>query len=461
MRFLCQILLTPVLLFGAVTPPDTPAGKVFAKWLDAFNSGDRGRLVAYAEQYDPKLAAEPDRFLQFRENTGGFDLLRISKSEARLITGLVKERKSDTVAEFEFRLEGDDDHLKVVGMRVQQVPPPPEFAPARLSLKELPAAVDRHIAERTQTGLSGAVLVSRNGEVVVAKSFGLADREKNKAATLDTQFRLGSMNKMFTSVAILQLVQKGKLDLNAPLGKYLKDYPNQNVASKVTIQHLLTHTGGTGDIFGPEFNRKRLELKTLSDYVTLYGNREPEFEPGSQFRYSNYGYLLLGAIIEAVAGQSYYDYVRENIFKPAGMNRTDSLPETEVVSDRAVGYMRRDGKLVPNTDTLPWRGTSAGGGYSTVRDLHKFATALLNGTLLKKETLAEATRPHKNNYGYGFSIQAGPGRPVSWGHGGGAPGMNGELRVFPDSGWIVVALSNLDPPAAGQLADFIALRLPL
>ena len=145
---------------------------------------------------------------------------------------------------------------------------------------------------------------------------------------------------MFTSVATLQLVEAGKLALDDPIGKHLPDYPNKDVASKVTVRHLLTHTGGTGDIFGPEFDQNRLKLRGHSDYVKLYGSREPLFDPGARYEYSNYGFVLLGALIEAVSGESYYDYVREHVFRPAGMTATDSLPESEDVPNRAAGYTR-------------------------------------------------------------------------------------------------------------------------
>jgi len=133
-------------------------------------------------------------------------------------------------------------------------------------------------------------------------------------------------------------------------GRSGRPYPNQGVAKKVTIRHLLTHTGGTGDIFTPEYNEHRLETRSLSDYVKLYGNRELEFEPGSQFRYSNYGYLLLGVLIEKVSGQSYYDYVQKNIYEPSGMTGTGSLPEADSVPERAVGYQPGKNGWEPNTD---------------------------------------------------------------------------------------------------------------
>ena len=308
---------------------------------------------------------------------------------------------------------------------------------------------------------SGAVLVARDGKVLLQQAWGLADRKTRTRNTPDTKFRLGSMNKMFTAVATLQLVEAGKLGLDDPLGKHLPDYPNKEVAAKVTVRHLLTHTGGTGDIFGAVFEENRLKLRRHGDYVKLFGSNLLGFEPGARFEYSNYGFVLLGAVIEAASGQSYYDYVREHVFRPAGMTATDSLPESTDVPIRATGYMRFSPGAAweANTDTLPWRGTAAGGGYSTVRDLMRFAQALSSGKLISKSSLAEATREHRPQYGYGFGVQgAGPLR--SYGHGGGAPGMNGELRIFPRLGYVVVGLSNLDPPAASRLVEFFALRMP-
>jgi CubicO group peptidase (beta-lactamase class C family) len=274
------------------------------------------------------------------------------------------------------------------------------------------------------------------------------------------------MNKMFTAAAVLQLVQAGKIRLDDPLGKHLTNYPNRDVASKVTIHHLLTHTGGTGDIFGPAFESRRLELRTLNDYVSLYGSRGLEFEPGSRWSYSNYGFLLLGVLVERVSGQSYYDYVRDRIYAPAGMNRSGSLPENEPVDGRSVGYMKPPGAgaWVPNTDTLPYRGTSAGGGYSTVEDLLRFAVALQNGTLLDTRhfqllTTGKVDRPNGGRYAYGFAERL-LGGTRSVGHGGGAPGMNGELVICPQTGVTIAVLANMDPPAAQRVVDFIGNRLP-
>ena len=351
--------------------------------------------------------------------------------------------------------------------RVELLATPKPSSAVNLVLHRMPqaqalAALTDHAAERAHAGeFAGAVLVTRHGKVLLQDAWGRADRKAGVANTPATRFRIGSMNKMFTAVATLQLAEAGKLKLDDPIGAHLPDYPNKEVAAKVTVRHLLTHTGGTGDIFGPEFEEHRLQLREHRDYLKLYGRRGLTQEPGARFEYSNYGFVLLGALIEQVTGGSYDDYVRDHVFRRAGMRSTGARPESVDVPDRAVGYLRASpgSDWAPNTDTLPWRGTAAGGGYSTVGDMLRFAQALDSGRLISETTLAEATRPHQQQYGYGFDVQ-GQGRLRSYGHGGGAPGMNGELRIFPQLGYVVVSLSNLDPPAASELVEFFTLRMP-
>jgi D-alanyl-D-alanine carboxypeptidase len=441
--------------------PKTSAGKVFAAWLASFNSADAAQIRAFDAAYPREGGAPPpveDR-LRFREMTGGFTVVRIEKSEPLSLVALIQEKGSETVARLEMKVS-DSQPPKILVSRIEAVPRPADLAIPRLKEAEALAALTAHAGEQAKKDeFSGVVLVARHGEILLQKAWGLANRETGAPVTLDTRFRIGSMNKMFTSVATLQLVEAGKLSLDDPISKILPDYPNKDVASKVTVRHLLTHTGGTGDIFGPEFDKNRLTLRDLGDYVKLYGSRGLSHEPGAQFEYSNYGFLLLGVLIEKVTGMSYYDYVRSHIFQPAGMASTDSLPETETVPNRSAGYMKEKGKWVPNTDTLPWRATSAGGGYSTAGDLLRFAQALESGKLISKARLEAATTPFKERYGYGFGIQ-GDGALRSYGHGGGAPGMNGEFRIYPQLGYVIICLSNLDPPSATRMVDFFALRMP-
>jgi D-alanyl-D-alanine carboxypeptidase len=446
--------------------PKTPPGEQFSAWLAAFNSGDRAELEKFRSHFDKPEEHKVEGMLGFRQQTGGFDLRKIEESSATKLTGLVQERDSDQFARFTLEVEAAAPY-HVTHLDIRAIGRPAEFALPRLSQSELITALRAKLEKDSAADkFSGAVLLAKDGKPIFTGAYGMADREKKIPNSLNTKFRIGSMNKMFTAVSTLQLVQAGKISLSDPVGKYLTDYPNKDIATKVTVQQLLTHTGGTGDFFGPQFDAHRLELKTLQDYIKLYGERAPEFEPGSRWEYSNYGFLMLGVIVERVSGRNYYDYVSENIYKPAGMASTGSFPEDQNVPERSVGYTQGDGnKLQPNTETLPYRGTSAGGGYCTVEDFLRFANALTHHKLLNAQntellTTGKVDTPRGDKYAFGFMDNgAGTGRR-HFGHGGGAPGMNGDLQIFPQSGYAVVVLSNLDPPAASRISDFIVNRLP-
>jgi D-alanyl-D-alanine carboxypeptidase len=451
--------------FGQEQLPDTPASRQAKGWLEVFNSGNVEQRREFLQKNYPSRLERFDRETEMRRGTGGFDVRKVAESTPTKIVLLIQERMGDQIAQFTVEVEPAPPHT-IKQFQFQVLPRTGEFAIPHLSESELVPSLRKRIDELVTGDLfSGAVVVAKDGKTVFAQAYGLADREKKTPNTLKTRFRIGSMNKMFTAVATLQLAQSGKLDLKAPFGKYLTDYPNKDVASKVTIEQMLSHMGGTGDIFGPEFEKNRLELKTLQDYVKLYGNRGPVYEPGSRWQYSNYGFLLLGVLVEKVSGQSYYDYVRDHIFKPAGMTGTASEPEDQVVAERSVGYWRPAGSWQPNTDTLPYRGTSAGGGYSTVEDLLKFATALQTHKLLNAQhtemlTTGKVDTPGGGKYAYGIQDSMTNGTRC-FGHGGGAPGMNGDLKICPGPGYVIAVLSNLDPPAASRVADFITNRLPV
>src|SRR2546421_1319166 len=456
-------LLCPfVQCLGQGAVPDTPAGQKFAAWLEVFNRGDREAYKQFLEKNYPSGVQRADQAMAFREMTGGFDLKKIEPSTPDTQFALLQERNSDQFARLTLDVESAEPHL-IVSLGLMAIPRPPEFPLPHLSESDLIAALRHKLDDDAAAGrFAGAALIARNGKPVLAAAYGLSDREHKTPNELGTRFRIGSMNKMFTATATLQLVQAGKLGLNDSLGRYLTDYPNKDLAAKVTIYHLLTHTGGTGDIFGPEFEAHRLELRTLQDYVKLYGGRDLQFEPDAKWEYSNYGFLLLGVLIEKVSGKSYYDFVAENIYKVASMTDSGSEPESVEVANRSKGYMRDQFEMLSNEPTLPWRGTSAGGGYTTAADLMKFAGALMANKLLKAETLVEATRPQFTTGAYGFGFQVGrPEEARTYGHGGGAPGMNAILRVYPESGQSVIVLCNLDSPSASRIGDWLHGRMPL
>jgi D-alanyl-D-alanine carboxypeptidase len=448
-------LLFCTLAFGQATTADAPAQKALADYLEAFNSGDVSRMHAFDVTWRPEMPIAKMR--SWRAMTGGFTLLRVEKSDSLSITALLQEKNSDTVARLQLEVSPDDP-TRIIAMSFLAIPRPADLAIAHMSEGDAVAALSARADELAKRDrFSGAILFAKNGNILIEKAWGRADRELGTKASVETQFRIGSMNKMFTAVAVLQLVEAGKLALSDPILKFLPDYPNKDLASKVTVRNLLTHTGGTRDIFGQAFVENRMNLKEHGDYLKLYGARDQV--PGGLFSYSNYGFVLLGALIEKVSGMSYYDYVQKNIFAPAGMTSTGSLPEVESVPNRAQGYMQKQGAWVSNADTLPWRGTAAGGGYSTVGDLLRFAGALEAGKLISKAMLAEATRIQEPPYGYGF-FPPGEGALRHYGHAGGAPGMSGELRIYPQLGYVIVALSNLDPPVATQMVEFVAARMP-
>lgn len=444
--------------------PDTAAGHALQAWLAAFDSGDRATIEQFLAAYCPDKLPHLDDEYALRQSTGGFDLRKIVTSSPGTITVLIQERASDRFLSMTLFMQTGAPN-RIDKRKMKPVERPAEFALPHLSQTELVAAVRERIQREVAADrFAGAVLIAHSGKPVFSAAYGLANRNERAPNTLDTRFRLGSMNKMFTAVAIMQLVEAGKVDLDKPFGSYLDAYPNKTVSGSVTIRELLNHTGGTGDIFTPEYEKRRTQMRTLQDYIDLYGERALEFTPGSRWEYSNYGYILLGAVIEKVSGEDYYAYVRDHIYAPADMTATASDPENAAVGGRSTGYMKQQGEWTPNTDRLPYRGTSAGGGYSTVSDLLRFANALEAHRLLDAQhtdmlTTGTVESPIGKD-GMGFFDETFDGIRC-FGHSGGAPGMNGVLNICPDAAYTIVVLANEDPPVAERIADFITYRLPI
>ena len=305
--------------------------------------------------------------------------------------------------------------------------------------------------------LSGAILVAKNGEPIASKAAGVANRETNTANTVETKFNLGSLNKSFTAVAVAQLAQKGRLTFDDTIARHLPDYPNKEVAEKVKIHHLLTHTSGMGSYWNDKFTAQRAQLTTVAAHLPLFANEPLSFTPGDKFQYSNAGFMILGAIIEKVSGQNYYDYMRDNVFEPAGMMSTGFYEPGKPNSDVAIGYTRTDehGERTeserPDTNLREVRGGPAGGGYSTVGDMLKFDIALHEGTLLDMEHTkilltgkVDAGGPI-GKYAYGFSDKVFAGKHIV-GHNGGGPGISANFDMFPESGYTAILFMNADPP---------------
>ena len=296
--------------------------------------------------------------------------------------------------------------------------------------------------------LSGVVLIAKDGKPIYREAFGfsnLPDRVKNKP---DTKFNLASINKMFTAIAIMQLVESGKISLQDKVGKHLTDYPNKTVADSVTIHQLLTHTSGMQSFWEDYDKLAKVNFKTVSDYLPLFVDKKLAFAPGSDFYYSNSGYMVLGLIIEKLSGQNYFDHVKEHVYQPSKMINTDAYELDHAIPNLATGYtmsLEEPGQWKNNIFSNLAKGTPAGGGYSTVDDLLNFANALQNHILLTKDNLTLCTsgkvKYREGMYSYGFEETKVNGHRI-FGHTGGHDGIACELMIYPDLGYTVVILTN-------------------
>lgn len=420
-----------------------------------------------ARFFTERCTSLPPQHLEYEMSflrTGGLDLCVREAETETVFTGLLRDRARGLFQRVVVEVEWDEP-WRVTRFSAEDVPPPPGMAVPRTSERDALAALGERLAGAVaEDAFSGTVLVARKGVTIFSGAYGYRDRERGVTNSLDTRFCIGSMGKMFTGVAVIQLVQAGKIELSAPFGEYVPGYPDRDAANRVTVHHLLTHTGGTGDIFGPDFPAVRGTMDAVEDYVAAYGTRGLAFEPGSRWEYSNYGFVLLGLVIERVAGRSYNDYIAGHVLGSAGMHSTCFQPEQEV-PEHAIGYSRSSVAAPWRASTgLPaYRGSPAGGAYSTAGDMAGFAEALLECRLLDAAHTALVTTgkvaARGGRYGYGFADYTVDGVRY-FGHGGGAPGISGDLRIYPDSRYTAVALANLDPPAAVSMSAFIGDRLP-
>jgi CubicO group peptidase (beta-lactamase class C family) len=279
---------------------------------------------------------------------------------------------------------------------------------------------------------SGVVLVAKGERILFHGAYGRAAGNSNVTNTVNTQFPLASVSKVFTAVAVLQLAQAGKFSLDARLIDILPAYPNKEVAQKVTVRQLLTHRSGLGNHFGTFQRADFTKHPAAESFLELFANEPLRSEPGSTYYYSNAGYLVLGLIVARASGESYDDYVHAHIFNPAGMRKSAcSTNET--------------------------RGLNAVGGLlSTAEDLHRFSLALQRGTLLNNEfTALQLTG------GSGMDSATNNGVRVA-GYIGSAPGMSNSLEIYPDLSYTVVILSSTDlaaGPIKHKVRDMVTSRM--
>lgn len=305
-------------------------------------------------------------------------------------------------------------------------------------------------------GLS--IAVARHGRTLVAKGHGLANIELDVPATTSTVYRIGSITKQFTASAIMRLVEAEKLGLDDPIEKYLPDFPIGG--HRITVRHLLTHTSGiksyTG--LGPKFwDVSRLDL-SHEKLLALFKDEPADFQPGEKFLYNNSGYYLLGVIIEKVTGEAYADHMRKTLFEPLGLGSTVYCDLEPIVKHRAMGYAVQNGKIVNAAPLSMKPPFSAGALCSTVDDLLRWTTALMDGKVVSRRSLDQmTTRATLNDgkpttYGFGLGIGERDGRRYI-SHGGGINGFTSFLGYQPDTGTTIVVLTNSGNAKPGEIAD--------
>ena len=336
------------------------------------------------------------------------------------------------------------ERQKAAGEQAQEEKPP-----AIASLDELHSFL---LKKAEANEFSGTVLIAKEGKPIFQNAYGFASKRFDVPNRIDTKFNLGSINKLFTSIAILQLAELGKLTLDDPIGKFLDIFPD-DVAQKVLIRHLLDMSSGWGDYWEHEvYNARQVKLRTVSEYMEFIKDMPLDFEPGSDAQHSNTGFEVAGAVIEKITGKDYFDYVRTHIYEPLGMSDTDSFDRDGPVKNLAMGYTNfttegpvGKGYEWNNVFLLSPRGTPAGGGYSTVEDMLKIDQALRNNKILSPD--------YTHVIWNGF--RGDPGDPINpiilermWVSAGGAPGIGAIWGISLKDGVSIIILSNYDFPVA-------------
>jgi CubicO group peptidase (beta-lactamase class C family) len=325
-----------------------------------------------------------------------------------------------------------------------------QFADAQQTAgKEIAAAFDKVLEQQFKPGETGAVaLVSKNGKIIYKRATGMANLELNVPMETNNIFRIGSITKQFTAVAILQLAEKGKLSLQDEITKFIPGFPEEG--NKITIEHLLTHTSGIRNFSNIKDNEKRTRTDYTPEEMISYFKDQPlRFPSGTKWEYSNTGYFLLGYIIEQITGNSYAQYLRENFFGPLGMNNSSYVCDSTVVKNRAAGYTNGSKGFENAAYISMTQPFSAGAIQSTAEDLFKWNQAIQSNSLVKKETLDKAFTRYKlrdgseTSYGYGWRMGFIQGSPSLW-HGGSINGFMSMAMYLPKEDVYVTVLSNCD-----------------
>jgi CubicO group peptidase (beta-lactamase class C family) len=467
--------------------PKTPAGTRAKEVVELLNGTSSYEPEDYIKnQYAPgfrdafPIASHKGIFQTTQAMFGKVKVVDITKSTQNEISIVLKSEIQDAWLDLILQVEPDNPHRivsmglspgsrpassKIGGEKTQIEQKESEGKPKKdketlfSNLEEL----HQYLLEKTKENeFSGTVLIAKDGNPIFHQAYGYASKRFKVPNRVDTKFNLGSINKIFTSVAITQLMEKGKLSVDDPIGKYLDIFP-QEIANKVTIRHLMNMRSGWGDYWANEyFLSHRDRLRTVSDYMEFIKDIPLDFEPGTNFQHCNTGYEVAGAIIEKISGMDYFDYMKKNIYELSGMTNTDSYHRDSPVENLAMGYTNMnyndpqgEGYEWNNMYLMPPMGTPAGGGYSTAEDLLKYDKALRSHKLLNSEYTHYLLNRFKGSPGDPFTPNK-TSRIV-----GGAPGINAFLGIDFLLSYSIIVLSNYDHPVAMNVAEGIIKMLDI
>ncbi len=473
-----QVIITLLIAISSHSPHAQTAEDVMEDralgFVKAVQAGDAEALVAYMT--DNWVDAKPgdDRESRWKRIAGMLtkrharaEIAGVSTDEPHFLTVMTTEEDGPMLS-FIFEFEPVPPY-RIVSMGLEAGGGGPKLDLPDFQLP--PDADTDQIVEalarwfdilKQQDKFSGSALIAWKGKPVYKGAWGMASKRWQVLNNVDTRFDLGSINKSFTKIAIGQLLLAGKLSLDDPIARHIPDYPNEQVAGKVTIRHLIEHSSGLGDIFTEQFFKSSKSLyRAPRDFFDLFADAPLQFEPGEQQSYSNAGFMVLGVIVESVSGQSYYDYVQQHIFDAAGMTGSGFFSRDDPVANVAEGYTRHGSEEENagwrnNAFMLPVRGNPAGSAQATVADLLAFDNALREYRLLPPNYVAwyfgdddALTRAEPTNPPERATFRSGIA--------GGAPGVSASLHS--DEDLAVIILSNYDAPITEAVAR--ALYRPL
>ena len=472
--YLLLVCLIPIPIYSQVKLPDTPAGKRGQQILDILNSKSEIEPKEFvkqncAESFKSKIPEGQwgGVFDQLKKMSPSVELVNIKKTEKFEIEFVIQLTSNKMYLTIPVTVEESSPNLisnmafipggGTLENAPQQTSEQQQKKPIIGVNKENISKVKNYLSEQAkQNKFSGSAIIAKDVKILLQETYGYASKRFKVLNKPDTKLNLASIGKSFTAVAILQLIEAGKIQIDDPIGKYLDSFPKE-ISEKVTIRHLLNMSSGWGDYWGNEYYlAHKDELRKVSEYMEFIKEIPLEFEPGTSTIHSNIGYEVAGAIIEKVTGMDYFDYIREKIFIPAGMTNTDAYDRDSPVENLAVGYtnmnpMDKDGTDYKweNTYILSPRGTPAGGCYSTAEDLIKYDTACRSGILVGKDYINFLSTNFRGKIGDPF-IQNRVSRSV-----GGANGASTFYGRDINNGYTIIVLTNYDHPVGMDIGNEI------